>query len=343
MKLLFLGTADIARAPLRALARAGHDIRAIVTQPDRPRGRSGAPAPPPVKEEAKVLALAAPILQPERLKAREAREQIEAHGPYDAGVVVAYGQIIPRRILDIPARGFLNVHASLLPRWRGAAPVQRAIAAGDAETGVTIMRVTERLDAGPILAARAMPLVPDDTAPRVLERLGALGADLLVDVLARLERGEAVPETLQDESLATYAPPIDRSEGRVDWTLAPAALAARVRAFAPWPGQFTFLHRKKGGPPLRVEITRAIPVSPAPSPSPALALALAPAPEAPGTVVAADPAAGLLVRAGEGLLAIARLKPAGKREMTAEEWLRGRAVEPGDRFADEAAPGPAPS
>lgn len=337
MDILFFGTADIARPVLRALVAAGHAIRAIVTQPDRPRGRSGAPAPPPVKEEAAALGLAAPLFQPEKIRTRQARERIEAAGPFDVGVVVAYGQLIPRRILDLPGRGCLNVHASLLPRWRGAAPVQRAIAAGEKETGVTIMRVTERLDAGPVLAARATPIGADETADRVLARLADLGAALLVETLGRISRGEAVPETLQDEARATHAAPIAKEEGLVDWTRAPAEIAARLRAFSPWPGAFSFLHRagKPGAPPLRVEILEARPHDQAaPTDLQVGFLALEAAP--PGTIAGRDRAGALLAKAGEGLLAIARLRPSGKREMTADEWLRGRAAEPNDRFGGPA-------
>jgi methionyl-tRNA formyltransferase len=332
--LVLFGTADIARPVLRALVEGGHAIRAIITQPDRPRGRSGAPVPPPVKEEARALALAAPVLQPEKLRTRQAREAIERLGPFDAGVVVAYGQLIPRRILELPRRGCLNVHASLLPRWRGAAPVQRAIAAGDRETGVTVMRVTERLDAGPVLAARATPIGAEETAAEVLARLGDLGAALLAETLARWACGEAVPEIAQEEGLATHAAPIAKEEGLIDWTRPAAEIAARRRAFAPWPGAFAFLHRRKGGEPLRVEILAA---RPAPD---AGGLAREAAP--PGAIVGRDAGGTLLVGAGEGLLAIARVKPAGKREMSADEWLRGRGAEPGDRFGgppDQAVPG----
>jgi methionyl-tRNA formyltransferase len=330
MEILFFGTAAIARPVLRALVRAGHAVKAIVTQPDRPRGRSSAPAPPPLKEEAAALGLAARVLQPEKIRTRRARERLEALGPFDAGVIVAYGQLLPRRILDLPRRGCVNVHASLLPRWRGAAPVQRAIAAGDEETGVTIMRVTERLDAGPVLAARATPIGPEDTAATLLARLGEMGAGLLCETLGRWERGEEVPEVPQDEALATHAAPITKEEGLIDWARPAAEIARCVRAFAPWPGSYTFLSRSRPGAglePLRVEITAARPVDAAPARG-----LLAAESAAPGTIVGRDAAGDLLVRAGEGFLAVARLRPSGKREMSAGEWLRGRAAEPGDRF-----------
>jgi methionyl-tRNA formyltransferase len=319
MRILFFGTSEFALPSLRALAAAGHEIAAIVTQPDRPRGRSGTPAPPPVKEEALRLGLSAPILQPERLKTRAVREAIEAAGPFERGIVVSYGQLIPRRILCLPRLGFLNVHGSLLPRWRGAAPVQRAIEAGDRETGVTIMRVTERLDAGPVLASRATPIGENEGADALFGRLAALGASLLEETLARPD----LPEIPQDEAAATYARPVAKEEGRIDWGAPPDLICRRIRAFRPWPGAFSFLSRKKGGPALRVEILAARPAA-----VPAGAAA-----GPPGLVLGCDRETGaLLVRAGEAALAIERLKPSGKREMTAEEWLRGRGAEAGDRF-----------
>ncbi len=319
MRLVFLGTADIARPSLRALAGAGHEVAAVVTQPDRPRGRSGAPAPPPLKEEALALGLAAPILQPEKL-GRQTRERIAALAP-DAGVVVAYGQLISRELLQVPRLGFLNVHASLLPRWRGAAPVQRAIAAGDSETGVTIMRVIPRLDAGPILASRRLAIGPRDTSADVLARHGEIGAPALVETLAALERGDA-RETPQDEALATYARPIRKEEGASDWTRPAVAIDAHVRAMAPWPGAFASLHRAEGGAPQRIEVLAAAGAPP----SGAAAAA------EPGTIVeAAGPR--LLVACGPGgaeWIAIERVKPAGKREMSVADWLRGRAAKAGD-------------
>jgi len=324
MKLVFLGTADIARPVLRALAQGGHEILAVVTQPDRPRGRSKEPMPPPVKEEALALGLACPILQPEKL-GRQTRERIAALAP-EVGVVVAYGQILSRELLAVPRHGFLNVHASLLPRWRGAAPVQRAIEAGDPETGVTIMRVVPRLDAGPALSVARTPIGLLDTSEAVLARLGALGAEALPPTLDALARGAAT-ETPQDEALVTYAHPIKKEEGALDWSRTAAEIDRRLRAFTPWPGAFAFVHKAEGAPPKggppRLEITAVDPVAiPDPPMSPAAA-------HAPGTVTLAS-GDRLVVACGDGGCAVLRVKPAGKREMSAAEWLRGRPVAAGD-------------
>lgn len=326
MKLVFFGTAEIARPCLRALVAAGHEVLAVVTQPDRPRGRSGAPQPPPVKEEAMALGLAAPILQPEKL-GRQTRERLNALAP-DVGVVVAYGQILPRTLLEAPPPGFVNVHASLLPRWRGAAPVQRAIQAGDDEIGVAVMRIVPKLDAGPVLALRRTPLGPRETAGAALARLGALGAEALCEVLGRLGRGEPVPETPQDEALVTYAAPFAKEEGAIDWARPARAIDRHIRAVQPWPGAYGFVHRQKGGAPARLEV---LSVKPDATSRPAGLEGAAP-----GTIVEAGPR--LVICCSDGAVEVERLKPAGKRDMAAEEWLRGRPVAVGDVLRAEPAP-----
>lgn len=309
MRIVFLGTADIARPCLRALVSAGHEIAAVVTQPDRPRGRSGAPQPPPLKEEALELKLPGPILQPERL-GRQTREKILALAP-DAGVVVAYGQLLSREVLAVPRHGFLNVHASLLPRWRGAAPVQRAIQAGDAETGVTIMRVIPRLDGGPILAQRSTPIGRHTTSESMLAHLGDLGAVALIETLVALENGTA-RETPQDEALVTYAQPIAKEEGLIDWSRPAAELDRKVRAFRPWPGAYSFLHRAKGAP-VRVEVVTA-------------GVGLSQNGKPPGTVLYGG-ADGIGVACGDGgVLVLSQVKPAGKPIMLARDWVNGRGI-----------------
>ena len=212
---------------LQALVRAGHEVVLVVTQPDRPGHRLRL-TPPPVKIAAEGLRL--PVFQPEKIRA--AREELAAAGP-ELLVVAAYGQIVPRAILDLPPLGAVNVHASLLPRWRGAAPVAHAILAGDRVTGATIMRMDEQLDHGPVLARRETEIGPHEDAPSLAARLAGLGADLLVETLGHL--GEIEPE-VQDESLVTLAPKLQKSDGELEWTLPVEEIDRRVRALRPWPG-----------------------------------------------------------------------------------------------------------
>jgi methionyl-tRNA formyltransferase len=215
---------------LRALATAGHEIALVLTQPDRPGHRLKL-TPPAVKVAAEELGL--PVLQPERIREPEAIERLRAAAP-DLIVVVAYGQIIPRSILELPAKGVLNVHASLLPRWRGAAPVAHAILASDEFTGVTIMQMDEQLDHGPVLAySEPIPIGPREDAARLTERLSEVGARLLVETIAELDRLE--PRE-QDHERATLAPKLSREDGELDWNLPAAEIDRRVRAFQPWPG-----------------------------------------------------------------------------------------------------------
>jgi len=215
---------------LHALKKAGHDVALVVTQPDRPAGRGMKVTPPPVKVAAQELGR--PVYQPERIRAPEAVERLRATAP-DFLVVVAYGQIIPKSVLDLPRLGAINVHASLLPRWRGAAPVARAILAGDGKTGVTIMKMDEQLDHGPILAVRATPIGEDEDAAALATRLADMGAELLVETLAHFEELRIVG---QDHKEATIAPKLSRDEGELDWDMGAAEIDRRVRGLQPWPG-----------------------------------------------------------------------------------------------------------
>ena len=215
---------------LHALRKAGHDVALAVTQPDRPAGRGMKVTPPPVKVAAQELGL--PVYQPERIRDPEAVERLRATAP-DFLVVVAYGQIIPKSVLDLPRLGAINVHASLLPRWRGAAPVARAILAGDGKTGVTIMKMDEQLDHGPILAVRATPIGEDEDAAALATRLADMGAELLVETLAHFEE---LPIVGQDHKEATIAPKLSRDEGELDWNMGAAEIDRRVRGLQPWPG-----------------------------------------------------------------------------------------------------------
>ncbi len=229
MRIVFVGTSAFAVPSLRALVTAGHEVPLVVTQPDRPGHRLRL-TPPPVKLAAEEVGL--PVFQPERIREPEAIERIRAERP-ELMVVVAYGQIIPRRVLEIPARGVINVHASLLPEHRGAAPIAHAIRRGDRVTGVTIMQMDEQLDHGPILSRQEVEIGPHENAAELAERLARLGADLLVETLARLH--EITPQE-QDHGRATLAPKLSREAGELDWDRPAAEIDRAVRAFQPWPG-----------------------------------------------------------------------------------------------------------
>lgn len=314
MKVLFWGTPGFAAPALRALGAAGHHVVGVVTRPDRPRGR-GRKAQPSV---VKVLAEAEgyPVFTPERPRGDPFEGAIRAVRP-DISVVVAYGCILERRILDIPRLGSLNLHASLLPELRGAAPITRAIERGHPVTGVSIMRMAEAMDAGPVLAQESIPIGPDDTASLLSRRLAHIGARLMTDVLARLEAGP-VPEVEQDHDAATLAPKVDRKSARVDWRRDAPAVANHIRAMDEVPGAWT---RLEGRP---VKLFR-----------PAVA-EWGQAGAAPGEIVAADPEHGLLVATANGVLRVGEVQPAGKRRMDAVAWLRGRGPRAGDRFEQDA-------
>src|SRR5258706_1689975 len=232
-KVVFMGSPDFSLACLRALAKH-YDVVGVIAQPDRASGRGRELKSPPVKTLA--LELGIPVMQPEKLRAPEAMEQLRAWAP-DLIVVAAFGQILKKDVLDLPKYGCINVHASLLPRWRGAAPINAAILAGDEETGVTIMHMDGGLDTGPMLAKKSICLTRDDTAGSVFQSLSQLGADLLIETLPHWIAGEIQPQT-QDGTLATYAPMLKKEEGKLEFTHTANELERRVRAFNPWPGAF---------------------------------------------------------------------------------------------------------
>jgi methionyl-tRNA formyltransferase len=300
MRLAFMGSPDFAVPALRALHGAGHEIVAVYCQPPRPAGRGHAVQRCPVHVAADALGL--PVRAPARLRRDTAAQAAFAALDLDAAVVAAYGLILPQAMLDAPRRGCLNIHASLLPRWRGAAPIQAAVLAGDAETGVTIMRMDAGLDTGPTLLREAVPITADTTAAALHGRLAETGARLILSALA-----EAPPEAPQPEMGATYAPRLSREDGRIDWTRPAEFIARQVRAFDPWPGTFTTL----GGAALKV-----------------LAARPEPGEGAPGTTL--DDA--LLVACGEGGLRLSRVQRAGRPAMDAAAFLRGHAVPAGTRL-----------
>lgn len=233
-KIVFMGTPDFAVPTLAALI-ADHKVTCVVTQPDRPAGRGGKVRMSPIKEMA--LEYDIPVFQPAKIRKPEAIEELKQFEA-DAYVVAAFGQILPQAVLDIPEFGSINVHASLLPRWRGAAPIHAAIRAGDAETGVTIMKMDAGLDTGPMLKARSIPIAPDETGQSLHDKLAELGGDLLSETLKGYFNGDIQPQP-QPEDGVTYSPQIKKEEGEIDWTQDAAAIERLVRAFTPWPGTFT--------------------------------------------------------------------------------------------------------
>jgi len=321
LRVVFFGTPEFAVPSLEALLASHHTVVGAVTQPDRPRGRGQRVSDCPVKHAA--AARGVPVLQPERLKDPDFLGSLEALGA-DIGVVAAYGKILPGAVLDMPPLGLVNVHASLLPRYRGAAPVHRAVMAGDGETGVSIMRVVQALDAGGVFAAASVPIGPDDTSADVERALAALGARLLMDVLGPLASGES-SETPQDESAATYAPRLRKEEGAIDWTADAARIHNQVRGLHPWPLASTVFAGRR----LIVLRTRLVPATPA-------------AGVPPGHILEVTREA-LRVQCGSGVLEVLVVQPEGRRAMPARDFAAGHAVTPGLRLEAAPAPGPDPT
>ncbi|MDR0577378.1 MAG: methionyl-tRNA formyltransferase [Candidatus Accumulibacter sp.] len=307
MKLVFAGTPEFAARALEAILAAGHQVTLALTQPDRPAGRGMAPRPSPVKEIAAAAGIG--VFQPPTLKDPAAWERIRAERA-EALIVAAYGLILPQAVLDIPRFGGLNIHASLLPRWRGAAPIQRAILAGDAESGVCIMRMEAGLDTGPVLRRARLPIAADDTAGSLHDKLAALGARLIVETLADLP-GAPVPQSADG---VTYAAKIDKAEAVIDWRLPAVELERKTRAFDPFPGAVAALD----GAPVKVWRARVAAGDGAP----------------PGTVVAAGPD-GIAVACGKDALLLTELQKAGGRRMSAARFLSGNPVRPGAVFSEK--------
>ncbi len=310
MRIVFLGSGAFAIPSFEALLEAGHRILALVTQPDKASGRGRDLTAPPLKPIAEGHGI--PVLQPRRVREPESVAALRALAP-DVQVVVAYGQILPRSIIEIPPLGTVNVHGSLLPHLRGAAPIQWAIEQGLEETGVTTMSIDEGLDTGPILLARRLAIGPEETAAELEPRLARLGASVLLETLSGLESRTLGP-TPQDSSRATHAPLIRKEDGRIDWTRRADALARRVRAFHPWPGS----QARLGGKTLKVLRAR---VAPLPSPS-----------AAPGTWSSVDQE-GVTVACGEGTALLVReVQPESRRGMDAFAFATGARLSAGTRF-----------
>src|SRR6185437_6326168 len=313
MKLIFCGTPSFAVPTLKAVLRAGHEVALVVTQPDRPVGRGQTMAAPPVKESA--LEAGLPVVQPEKIKKNaEFQARLEAIAP-DAILVVAYGRIIPKWMLDLPLHGNLNLHGSLLPKYRGAAPIQWAVANGEPETGVTTMRLDEGLDTGAVLMQRAMAIAPDQTSADLYPLLAEMGAALMVETLEGLAAASVTPQK-QDDTQATYAPILTREDGRMDFAQPAMTVYNRWRGFQPWPGAWTMLRGKK------LIAHRLMPIEPR---------ALMSGPQEPGELVVDQNR--LFVGCGANTwLELVEVQLEGKKRMTAAEFLRGRALEADDRL-----------
>ncbi|WP_129134882.1 methionyl-tRNA formyltransferase [Luteimonas sp. YGD11-2] len=300
MKIVFAGTPEFA-VPALCAAAGKAEVVAVYTQPDRPSGRGRVLTPSPVKRAAQDMGF--PVLQPDTLRAAEVQEALRALKP-DLMVVVAYGLLLPQAVLDIPVDGCWNVHASLLPRWRGAAPIQRAIEAGDTETGVCLMRMEKGLDTGPVLLEQRTPIGEQETGGELHDRLAALGAQVLADGLGLLRVGIQPVARAQPAEGVTYARKLDKAEARLDWREAAPVLANRVRAFNPWP----MAEADVAGERLRLHAAVALPLA---------------HDAAPGTLLAAG-RQGIDIACGEGVLRIRTLQRAGGKAITAADWLNAR-------------------
>jgi methionyl-tRNA formyltransferase len=306
VRVLFWGTPEFAAAPLRALIGEGFEVVGVVTQPDKPQGRSREIIPSPVKQIATEEEI--PLFQPKNARDPELLDRLLGLKP-DISVVVAYGHILPQSIIDLPAKGTLNIHASLLPLLRGAAPIQAAIKQGFAETGVTIMRVVSALDAGPILLQAETPISDDETYGELHDRLSELGALSLIEALSLISVGEG-KETIQDDARATYAAKINRESSRIDWSASALEVSRLIRASDPKPGAFTKTPKgdaKIFGPKVMDGIKGE-----------------------PGEVLKTT--GELVIACGVDALRIAEVQPAGKSRMPAHEWVRGRGTAVGDRY-----------
>jgi methionyl-tRNA formyltransferase len=303
MRVVFIGTGEIGVPTLHALLGSEeHQLAAVVTQPDKPVGRDQRIEPSPIKKA--LAGTKVPILQPARIKDRQSIDEISARSP-QAIVVMAYGQILPRGILEIPRVACLNLHASLLPRHRGAAPIQAAIASGDSETGITVMYMDEGLDTGDILLQRKIDILPAETGGSLHDRLGQIAPDALLESLQLLAK-EVAPRTPQNNALATYASKLNRNDGKIDWSQPADILERKIRAFNPWPGAFTTV-AAKSGKPRNLKIFSA---------------SIVDLVGEPGEILQTE-GRGLVIAASERALLLKEVQPEGKRRMTSAEFLHG--------------------
>ncbi len=298
MRIVFIGTGEIGVPALQALLKSDHKVVAVVTQPDKPVGREQRIEPPPIKKALAGTTMS--ILQPARIKDPQSIEEMRALKP-EVIVVVAYGQILPREVLEIPRLACLNLHASLLPRWRGAAPIQAAIAAGDGETGITVMYMDEGLDTGDILLQRKIDIRSDDTGGLLHDRLGEIAPDACLESLDMLSSGNA-PRIPQDKALATYAPKLEREHGRIDWSEPAEVIERKIRAFDPWPGAFMDLEGRN----LKIFSASIVDLG-----------------GKPGEILKSE--SELIIAAGKGALSLRDVQLEGRKRMSAVEFLRGHA------------------
>ena len=306
LRIVFMGSPEFAVVPLQFLVLAGHNIAAVYTRLDKPAGRGRTPAAPPIKTAA--LSWNLPVIQVPTLKNPEAVDQLARYRP-EAIVVAAFGQILPRSVLDLPCYGCLNIHPSLLPKYRGASPVAAAILAGDEFAGVSVMRLDETLDTGPIYSRAQIPILPQDTAGSLTSKLFQMGARVLLQVLADLPVGKWLPEP-QNSAEATYTREITKEEGRINWALPAGDIWRKVRAYQPWPQAYTFLQKK------RLNIIEAVPLSSERFTEAGRVVSVAPAQRQSG--------ASFAIGTGDGLLGIIQVQLEGKRMMKAEEFARGQ-------------------
>ncbi len=309
MKLVYMGTPEFAVRPLQALVQAGHEVVGVVTRTDKPAGRGRIVAAPAVKQAAHEFGL--PLYQPKRVRDPEFIQTLRGIAP-EVIIVAAYGQILSKEIIELPKYGCINIHASLLPLYRGAAPINWAIIRGEAETGVTIMQMDERMDTGAILLQERIPIDPDDTAGTLADKLSALGARLIVTALPLIEAGKLLSVN-QDDSKATLAPLLKKGDGLIDWKLPAVEIHNRVRGLTPWPGAYTFLDGKM----IKLLETQAVRGNREPG------------------VIHPGSWDSLEVGTGEGRLRVLRLQPEGKKVMTAAEFLRGHRGVVGKKFLGE--------
>lgn len=313
MRIVFMGTPEFAVPSLEALLRSDDEVVGVVTQPDRPKGRGHQLVPPPVKLVAERAGI--PVLQPLKIRTPEFLQALSAWQP-DLIAVAAYGRILHTPILRLPPRGCVNVHGSLLPKYRGAAPVQWAVINGETITGITTMLMDEGMDTGPMLLQEKVEILPDDTAGTLAPRLAELGGRLLVDTITQLKAGTLTPKK-QDDSQATLAPLLKKEDGLIDWTMGATALANRIRGLSPWPGAYTFLGDE------RWNIWRAV-------------ASVGATTDKPGTIVAVNKQ-GIVVATGDGVLEIREIQTANSKRMSVGQFLAGHRVVPGRQLGSPAA------